>query len=76
MVSIPAGASGMGLRRFTVSTGVGSAVWNGALIGIGYALGSNWENAQSYTRYFEYGVFAFMAGSVILFIVRRRREHT
>lgn len=53
MVSIPAGASGMGLRRFTVSTGVGSAVWNGALIGIGYALGSNWQNAQSYTRYFE-----------------------
>lgn len=38
----------MGLRRFTVSTGVGSAVWNGALIGIGYALGSNWQNAQSH----------------------------
>ena len=74
MVSIPAGASGMGLRRFTIYTAL--TVWNAALIGIGYALGSNWENAQSYTRYFEYGVFAFMAGSVILFIVRRRREHT
>lgn len=76
VVSIPAGASGMGLRRFTIYTALGSAVWNAALIGIGYALGSNWENAQSYTRYFEYGVIAFMTGSVILFVVRRRRERT
>ncbi|MDQ3216762.1 MAG: DedA family protein [Actinomycetota bacterium] len=76
VVSIPAGASGMGLRRFTIYTAVGSAVWNAALIGIGYALGSNWENAQSYTRYFEYGVLAFMAGSVTLFVVRRRSERT
>jgi len=76
VVSIPAGASGMGLRRFTLYTALGSAAWNAALIGIGYALGSYWENAQSYTRHFEYGVFAFMAGSVILLILRRRRERT
>ncbi|CAN5532272.1 MAG: DedA family protein [Actinomycetota bacterium] len=75
-MSIPAGAPGMGLRRFTLYTALGSAVWNAVLIGIGYALGSNWENARSYTRYFEYRVFAFMAGSVILFILRRRRERT
>jgi membrane protein DedA with SNARE-associated domain len=76
VVSILAGASDMSLRRFTLYTALGSAVWNAALISIGYALGSNWANAQSYTRYFEYGVFAFMAGSVILFIVRRRRERS
>ena len=36
VVSIPAGASAMGLRRFTIYTALGSALWNAALIGIGY----------------------------------------
>jgi hypothetical protein len=38
---------------------LGSAVWNAALIGIIYPLVNNWADAQSYTRYFEYGAFAF-----------------
>ena len=49
----PGGGFGYGpapLHRFH---GGGLGGVNGALIGIGYALGSNWQNAQSYTRYFE-----------------------
>ena len=76
VVPIPAGLRAWACAASPFYTALGSAAWNAVLIGIGYALGSNWENAQSYTRCFEYGVFAFMAGSVILFVVRRRERTT
>lgn len=66
----------MGLRRFTVSTALGSPVWNGDLIGIGYALGSNWQKLRATLATSSIGCSAFMAGGVILFIVRRRRERS
>jgi membrane protein DedA with SNARE-associated domain len=43
LVSVPAGAARMPLARFVLLTTAGSAIWNGALIGAGWALGSNWE---------------------------------
>lgn len=43
LVSVPAGMSQMPLGRFAVLTAVGSAAWNALLIGIGSALGSNYE---------------------------------
>jgi membrane protein DedA with SNARE-associated domain len=43
LVSIPAGLSEMPLVRFTLLTALGSVLWNAALIGAGWALGSNYE---------------------------------
>jgi membrane protein DedA with SNARE-associated domain len=45
IVSVPAGASEMPLGPFVALTTLGSAVWNAALIGAGWALGANWERA-------------------------------
>jgi membrane protein DedA with SNARE-associated domain len=45
LVSIPAGMLRMGLLRFTILTVIGSAVWNAALIGLGWGLGASWESA-------------------------------
>lgn len=42
IVSIPAGTSRMPIVRFTVLTTIGSAIWNTALVGMGYSLGANW----------------------------------
>jgi membrane protein DedA with SNARE-associated domain len=43
LVSIPAGLSEMPLLKFTGLTTLGSAVWNCALIGAGWALGEHYE---------------------------------
>lgn len=46
IVSVPAGMLRMPLPRFTVLTAIGSAVWNAALIGLGWGLGASWESAS------------------------------
>ena len=43
LVSIPAGLSEMPVARFTLLTTAGSATWNTALIGAGWALGANYD---------------------------------
>ena len=43
LVSVPAGLSEMPVLRFTALTTLGSAAWNCALIGAGWALGSQYE---------------------------------
>lgn len=43
LVSIPAGLSRMPMASFIGLTTLGSALWNAALIGAGWALGSNYE---------------------------------
>jgi membrane protein DedA with SNARE-associated domain len=46
LVSIPAGLSEMGLGRFVALTTLGSGLWNAALIGAGWVLGSNYEKVE------------------------------
>jgi membrane protein DedA with SNARE-associated domain len=43
VVSVPAGLSEMPPTRFIGLTAAGSAIWNAALVGAGWALGSNYE---------------------------------
>ena len=46
-VSIPAGVFHAPLRRYTVLTLLGSAIWCFVLAGVGWALGSQWEEFHS-----------------------------
>lgn len=46
-VSIPAGTMRMRLMPFALLTVIGSAVWNAALVGAGWALGSRWEEVSN-----------------------------
>jgi membrane protein DedA with SNARE-associated domain len=43
VVSVPAGLSEMPPARFVALTAAGSAMWNAALIGAGWALGNNYD---------------------------------
>lgn len=45
LVSVPAGMLRMPLLRFTILTAIGSALWNAALIALGWGLGASWESA-------------------------------
>lgn len=62
VVSIPAGLTKMEMKTFIVLTFLGSALWNGTLISIGWVLGDQWQKVQSYTKFIEIGIF-------ILFII-------
>jgi membrane protein DedA with SNARE-associated domain len=79
-ISVPAGIAEMSPLRFGVFTVIGSAVWDGMLLGVGYALGSRWS---SITHGFNDAGYV-LAGLVVLaiagFVVHRwravRAEHT
>jgi membrane protein DedA with SNARE-associated domain len=78
MVSLPAGAQRMPLAPFVVLTTAGSAIWNGALVGAGYALGTQYDRIEDYTQYLDYlaglGVVAFLAWFVTPRLWRRWRR--
>ena len=77
IVSIPAGTAKMPMARFVVLTTIGSAAWNGILIGAGVALGANWQVVQNWVGAYSNVVLIVAAATValvLLFYGLRRRE--
>lgn len=72
LVSIPAGFARMPLLRFVTYTALGSAAWNSALIGLGFALGARWETVGAYTKPLEYLALLALVAVAVWFICRRR----
>ena len=75
LISLPAGAAKMNLLKFSVATIAGSAIWNGGLVLLGYALGSQYELVEKYSSWLNYAVYAVLAGLVIWLVVRRVRKN-
>lgn len=74
LISLPAGASKMNLARFSAYTIIGSGLWNGMLIGVGAALGTQHEKLESYLGYVDYVVYAALAIALAVLVIRRFRE--
>lgn len=74
VVSIPAGISGMPMLRFTVLTAIGSGVWNAAFIGLGWALGENWNTVEQWLGPVSYVVIGLLVVGLVVLAVRRRRS--
>jgi membrane protein DedA with SNARE-associated domain len=74
LVSIPAGYRRMPLGQFLLLTGCGSALWNGALVGLGWALGENWHVIEEYVGWLQYIVIAVVAVLVLRFVWQRLQE--
>jgi membrane protein DedA with SNARE-associated domain len=70
-VSVPAGFARMPVLRFVIYTALGTALWNGSFIGLGWALGSSWRLAQRYLHTFEYGLLASVAVAGVLWYLWR-----
>lgn len=74
IISLPAGAGAMNLAVFSALTIAGSALWNGLLLGVGVALGTQNDRFQDYLGYFDYVVYTAIAVAIVVLIVRRRRH--
>jgi membrane protein DedA with SNARE-associated domain len=77
-ISVPAGVVSMPWPQFLLYTALGSAVWNGALIGAGVALGTQYELVERYIGLLDYALVAAVVGFGSWIVVRhlRRRGST
>jgi membrane protein DedA with SNARE-associated domain len=71
LISLPAGASAMHLGTFSLYTVAGSGLWNGALLGLGYLVGTQYKIVEEYSRFLNYAVYAAVGVTVVLLVVRR-----
>lgn len=73
-ISVPAGVARYPVGLFVVLTLIGSLIWNGVLIGIGWALNDAWREVEATMGPASYVVVGLMivAGAVAVLVVRRR----
>jgi len=71
LVSVPAGAERMPLPRFLTLTTIGSGAWNTVFVGLGYTLGSQWQQIEQYGRWFDLGILAIFAVLLAVWVTRR-----
>ena len=70
--SIPAGLRHMSIMgRFMIYTILGSIVWNGVHVGLGWVLGENWQIVKDYATIIEFAVLAAVVVGIVLFVGRR-----
>jgi membrane protein DedA with SNARE-associated domain len=74
VISLPAGASRMPLVTFSLFTIAGSGIWNGLLIGLGAALGTQYELVERYSAYLNYAVYAAIAIFILWLVIRQARR--
>jgi membrane protein DedA with SNARE-associated domain len=72
LVSIPAGYRRMPIGQFLLLTGLGSALWNGALVTLGWVLGENWRQVEDYVGWLQYLVIAAVVFLILRFVWQRR----
>jgi membrane protein DedA with SNARE-associated domain len=76
LISLPAGAERMSPALFTLWTTLGSGLWNGALVGGGYGLGTQWDTVGSFVGTVSNILLAVLMAGGVLFLWRRsRRRH-
>ncbi|MCP9485970.1 MAG: DedA family protein [Gaiellaceae bacterium MAG52_C11] len=76
-VSIPAGVFRAPLGRYTLLTLLGSALWAFAFAGVGWALGSRWEDFHHAFRYVDIAVAVLVTAGIAYLawkLVSKRRR--
>jgi membrane protein DedA with SNARE-associated domain len=73
-ISIPAGALGSPLGRYSALTLAASLIWCVAFASAGWALGGNWDEVHRAFRYADYAAVAAVVALVAFLGLRRRRS--
>jgi membrane protein DedA with SNARE-associated domain len=71
LISLPAGVAAMPLGRFLLMTTIGSALWNGLLIGAGMLLGTQWEIVERNIDVVNNVIYVTIGIAVAVFVMRR-----
>jgi len=78
IISIPAGIARMPLVPFFTQTFIGSTLWGGGLMILGYELGSRWESIATKAKRVDLviavGIVLVLVTVGIWFILKRRKE--
>ncbi|MEJ7599607.1 MAG: DedA family protein [Kofleriaceae bacterium] len=75
LISIPAGIARMPLKSFILQTFLGSAIWGGGLMVLGYTIGNSWAKlAKKVDLVVAVVIVLVILAITIRFVVRRRRE--
>ncbi len=72
-ISLPAGAAGVAMRRFSLLTVIGCVPWVLAFAWLGTALGANWDSVKPGLRYADYTVLGLALLAIAWALLRRRR---
>lgn len=75
-ISVPAGITRMPLTPYIIYSAAGSAIWNSIFIGLGYALGDQWEDVGSYSDWINRAVYAAVVLFVAWYIIRHFRKNS
>ncbi|WP_319460820.1 DedA family protein [Micromonospora sp. RTP1Z1] len=76
LVSVPAGANRMPLGEFILLTTLGSGVWNALIVGLGFALGSRWQEVDRYSSWFNYAIFAVFGIMIVSWAAKKIRKRS
>ncbi|HEY5935532.1 MAG TPA: DedA family protein [Kofleriaceae bacterium] len=75
LISIPAGIARMPLKSFILQTFLGSTIWGGGLMVLGYTIGNSWAKlAKKVDLVVAVVIVLAILAIAIRFVVRRRRE--
>ncbi|AXH35193.1 DedA family protein [Humibacter sp. BT305] len=74
LISLPAGAQRMNLVVFSVFTLLGTVLWNGLLVGLGAALGTQYELIDRYSQWLDIAVYTAIGAVIVWLVVRRIRR--
>lgn len=74
VISMPAGVGQMPLARFLLWSAVGTVVWSGVLLTLGYVLQSRYEEVKGAVEWVTRGAVAIMVAVYVWRVVRFRRD--
>ena len=73
LISVPAGLKRMSVLPFMLYTALGSVLWNGAFLVLGWWLGTRWFAVQEYASTIERVTLVAIACGMVWFLWRRWR---
>jgi len=74
LISLIAGIGKMNVKKFTVYTIIGAALWNAILAYLGFILGQHWEEVNQYTDQISIVIVVLIIVFAIYFIYRHLKK--
>lgn len=74
IISLPAGAFKMDLKKFIVYTVTGCFIWSAVLTYIGVILGANWNSLEVYFRKFQIVIIVLLLIAVVYYIRKKLKK--